>query len=123
MTATSHRYVFGDPDKLGWFGVWEYRAMVIENAGLTDAWRNPDWLDDAACRDTRPTIELCNGCPVQQECLAAALVTDSPAALRAGLTRKERADWFAQLDLDAQVLDPWLAERGSQLRRPGRGGV
>lgn len=113
--STRRRYGLGDPARLGWFALWEYRALVIENAGLTDRWRNPDWMNHAACQVERPTVELCSGCPVQQECLAAALVSDTHASLRAGLTRDERADWFAQLDLDAQELDPWLSDRREQV--------
>lgn len=98
------------------FALWEYRALVVENAGLSDGWRNTSWVGRAACADQSPTAELCALCPVVDECLAAALVTDNAAPLRAGLTVDERRSWFADLDEVARALDPWLAERRVQLQ-------
>lgn len=100
---------------LYWFALWEYRALVVENAGLSDGWRNTSWISRAACADQSPTAELCSTCPVVDECLAAALVTDDVAPMRAGLGVDERRSWFADLDMAARAIDPWLAERRLQL--------
>lgn len=109
--------------RLDQYAVWEYRAFIVENAGLSDAWRNTAWMDEASCRDRLPTTEMCETCPVVDECLAVALVTNDHAPLRAGLDASERLAWFEVLDEAAQELDPWLAERRAQLQDHRTSGV
>lgn len=89
---------------------WEYRAIVLQNSDLPDRWRDPRWTRDAACRTEPVTAALCAGCPVQRECLAAALVIDHPAPIRAGLTHEQRRDLFDQLATTATQLDDWIAQ-------------
>jgi WhiB family redox-sensing transcriptional regulator len=42
--------------------------------------------------DYGPTRELCDGCPVPQECLEAALDDDSLVGLWGGMTERERRE-------------------------------
>ena len=51
---------------------------------------------------------LCARCPVRDECLAAALVIDHPAPIRAGYTHHERRVLFDQLAATAKELDDWI---------------
>lgn len=63
-----------------------------------------DWRDDALCAQADPeaffpgvgeslaTIRrICNGCPVQWECLADAIDVTDDSSVRAGLAKKQRA--------------------------------
>lgn len=77
------------------------------------------WRDESACRDTHPAVfyptpdphanarkvrvdpyaaarTICDGCPVQDDCLTEAVVTDDPYGFRAGLTPDQIADMIMQ---------------------------
>lgn len=95
------------------FARWEYRSIVLQVSDLPDSWRDAVWTRDAACRIEPITVELCGTCPVQRACLAAALVIDHPAPIRAGLTREERHDLFAELATTANELDDWTTHPGA----------
>lgn len=85
----------------------DYRIYaVVEAAGYPDGWRDPAWMGRAACLDQAVTVEVCQGCPAWQECLAAALITADPAPVRGGLTRVERADLWDDIDAYARSWDP-----------------
>src|SRR5690625_1122490 len=86
---------------------WEHRAIILQDTDLPESWRDSTWTRQAACRFESVTVQLCADCPVQQECLAAALVIDHPAPIRAGLTRDERHELFADLVATAKQLDDW----------------
>ena len=89
-----------------------YRSLILENAGGAPDWRYPDWIDQGACRDqpAQPAQPRdCDHCPVQAACLTAALVLDDPSRIRAGLTRVERRQLFADLEEIATQLETWLA--------------
>jgi|SRR5690625_4847525 len=95
---------------IGAYARWEYRALVLQDSDLPDSWRDPAWMGRAACRDQPVTVDLCHACPVRRECLAAALVIDHPAPIRAGLTHEQRRDLFAELAVMAKQLDDWTTE-------------
>jgi WhiB family redox-sensing transcriptional regulator len=72
---------------------------------LEDFLQRPEWHQRAACRgmghgsfvrgekaDYGPTRELCDGCPVRQDCLEAALADDSLVGLWGGTTDRERRE-------------------------------
>lgn len=61
------------------------------------------WLDDARCRGTdpdrffvrgaaqaKPAVRICQGCPVQEECLDYALTNDIDFGVWGGLTERQR---------------------------------
>ena len=70
---------------------------------LEDFLQRPEWHQWAACRgmghgafirgekaDYGPTRELCDGCPVRQECLDAALDDSDLCGMWGGMTERER---------------------------------
>lgn len=96
----------------------EYRALVVDESAPRVDWRCPAWVAYSACQDgASPTRQMCAACPVQSECLLAALVVDDPEPIRAGLTRQERADMFSTLESIAALTEPWLNERSVDLNR------
>ncbi|TDT29086.1 transcription factor WhiB [Naumannella halotolerans] len=86
---------------------WDYRAHVVTNA-LSDRWRRVGWVSAAACSDQAATVELCAVCPVASECLAAALIIEDPAPLRAGHTVRDRLVLWQELEDAAWADDPEL---------------
>lgn len=61
------------------------------------------WMDRAACRgediniffvergeDVRPALQICDGCPVQEECLDYALVHNIQVGVWGGLSARQR---------------------------------
>ena len=78
-----------------------------------------DWRDASACRDTHPAVFyptpdphanarkvrtdlyaaariVCDGCPVQADCLTEAVTNGDPSGFRAGLTPDQIADRIAK---------------------------
>ena len=78
-----------------------------------------DWRDASACRDTHPAVFyptpdphanarkvrtdlyaaariVCDGCPVQADCLTEAVTSSDPYGFRAGLTPDQIADMIAK---------------------------
>ena len=89
--------------------------MVIRQLQLTVEWQSLEWLDLAACRQTgTATRDVCRSCPVRAPCLAAAIVTDDPAAWRGGIHRDERDALWEQLE------STFLALRDRELMRLDR---
>lgn len=87
----------------------EYRCLVLQNSDLDDSWRDLDWVHDAPCGGfLRAAPEMCSGCPVVHQCLAAALVTDDHADWRGGMSRAQRFALWLELEELALRLEPWL---------------
>lgn len=78
---------------------FEYRAMVIRQLQVTVEWQQIEWLDLAACSQSRTaTRQTCAGCPVRAPCLTAALAIDDPALWRGGVCRNEREELWEHLE-------------------------
>jgi Transcription factor WhiB len=78
---------------------FEYRSMVIRQLQVTVEWQHIEWLDLAACSESRAaTRETCGGCSVRAPCLTAALAWDDPAPWRGGLCRDEREELWEHLN-------------------------
>jgi hypothetical protein len=93
------------------FARLEYRQLVLQHSDLPASWRNLGWLDRAACRYVlTPDHGMCEACPVVKDCLAAALLVDDEARLRAGLDQSERAELWTVLEAFAQQIEPWIGE-------------
>jgi hypothetical protein len=87
---------------LGWLMAPEAEGVPLT---LEDFLQRPAWHLDAACRgmghgafvrsekaDYGPTRELCEGCPVRQQCLEAALADPDIVGLWGGTTERERRE-------------------------------
>jgi len=81
---------------------------VVSGEPLPASLRDPGWVARADCQGGPPSPALCRRCPVAEQCLAFALVTDDRAPLRAGLSREERLHTLARLEGLADALDPWI---------------
>lgn len=64
---------------------WTRRAACLHT------WAELDWIDPTPEQADRCRA-LCAGCPVQRECLGAALAAAEPWGIRAGLDPDQRAD-------------------------------
>ena len=70
---------------------------------MTTTTTNPNWRESANCATTDPELffphkggsgqaarTICSMCPVQTECLTAALLEDNQQGIRAGTSARER---------------------------------
>lgn len=78
---------------------FEYRSLVERRLGVTAEWRGLEWTEDAACADQpHATPQLCGGCLVAAQCLAAAVASDDRAEWRGGLSRSDRNCLWAGME-------------------------
>ncbi len=96
------------------FARLHYRQLILQDAGLPEAWADVTWLEEAACRyAANPDFGMCEACPVVEECLAAALLLDDPARVRGGLDRRTRSQLWIGLEARALQTDPWIGDYGT----------
>jgi hypothetical protein len=103
-----------DRVRLDEFARLHYRQLILQDAGLPEAWADTTWVEEAACRyAAKPDYGMCEACPVVEECLAAALLLDNPARLRGGLDRRTRSQLWVGLEARTLQADPWISDYGT----------
>jgi len=103
--------------------VFEYRSLVVRRLGVTAEWRVLEWTDAAACADQSvATPDLCRGCPVIAECLAAAIASDDRAEWRGGINRADREQLWAGLERTYREVRDFELMRLDVNRLAGRAG-
>lgn len=99
-------------DRLAEYRRLARRALVLQYGDLPAVW---DETDDygadptVVARDCGCGGEAWRFCLAPEACLAVALLVDDPAPWRAGLTRADRTQIWAELERLAVRLDPWIA--------------
>lgn len=88
---------------LNYLTQWVHKTYRIPNHAPTIQPDPPDWMGSALCAQVDPELffpekgggtraakRVCGGCPVRQECLAAALASHEPDGVWGGLSPRQR---------------------------------
>lgn len=101
MTEASGPPVVGpiDRQRLVDLVLFEYRSLVVRRLGVTAEWRVLEWIDSAACATlAEVSPDVCAGCSVMAQCLAAAVASDDKAKWRGGVSRVDRQHLWTGLE-------------------------